>query len=147
MKEAIIPKKVIDDGKKKALMIVGFALDKQAGDPVVLDVRGLTNLCDYFVICSAETTVQAAAIYEEVKARAQENGFEAHHCQRDDGDTWMIVDFFDVIVHIFHQEARSFYDLEHLWRDAKKVAIPKKKKQIIKTEPFNHEGTKNTKIT
>lgn len=103
-----------------------MALDKQADNPVVLNLKGLTNLCNYFVICSAATTVQARAIFEEVKARARENGFEAHHAQSDDADTWLLVDFFDVVVHIFHEEARYFYNLENLWHDAKKVPIPKK---------------------
>ena len=94
----------------------------------MLDVRQMSDLCDYFVICSGETGIQVKAIYDEIVKRSRENGFVIHHSEDDTESSWILVDFFDVIVHIFVDEARRYYDLEYLWRNAKKVTIPKTKK-------------------
>ena len=94
-----------------------------------MDVQKISNFCDYFVICSAETNTQVEAIYDWVLQKSAENNIIVHHREIDEGSQWVLVDFFDVVLHIFINEKRSFYNLEHLWSDAKRVRIPRKKKQ------------------
>ncbi|MFA5304442.1 MAG: ribosome silencing factor [Candidatus Omnitrophota bacterium] len=103
-----------------------FTLDKKAKHTVILDVSSLSGLCDYFVICSAETGTQADAILNWVAANAKENNLKIHHYEKDELSDWVLVDFSDVILHVFVNEARKFYNLEHLWADAKRVRIPRK---------------------
>ncbi|MBN2483574.1 MAG: ribosome silencing factor [Candidatus Omnitrophica bacterium] len=114
------------DGREKALQIVEFTLNKQAIDPVILDVRSVSTFCDYFVICSGESPRQVEAILNETLQLSKKCQMPAHHSERDEESTWMLVDFEDVVLHIFLDEFRKFYDLEHLWKEAKKIRIPKK---------------------
>ena len=104
-----------------------LALNKKAIKPVVLDVSSTSNVWDYLVICSAESSAQVEAICDEVTKESKKFGYYLHHRERDNLSTWVLVDFFDVILHVFMEDARTFYDLEHLWTGAKKVRIPKKK--------------------
>ena len=90
-------------------------------DIVILDVGKISGLCDYFVICSGESGRQVKAIYEEAARQCKNNKIKVHHHESDEDFSWIFVDFFDVILHVFSDEARKFYDLEHLWREAKKV--------------------------
>ena len=111
------------DSKDKALQVVEIALEKKAIRPVVLDVREFFNLYDYFVICSAETSRQVKAISDEIAKKCRESGIHIHHREKDESFQWTLIDLFDVVVHVFLEEARDFYNLEYLWRDAKKVRI------------------------
>ena len=94
----------------------------------MLDVREVSNLCDYFVICSGETSQQIKAIYKAVVKKCSEFGFDIHHHEADETSHWLLIDFFDVILHIFLNEAREFYNLENLWSHAKRVGMQKRKK-------------------
>jgi len=121
--------------KAKALQIVKMALEKQAHQPVVLDVRGMSSVCDYFVICSGETGRQVQAIGDNIVKLSREAGFSVHHQEIDESCNWLLIDFFDVVVHIFTDEARKYYNLEYLWREAKAVSgkpKPKNKKPAKK---------------
>ncbi|MDD4182830.1 MAG: ribosome silencing factor [Candidatus Omnitrophica bacterium] len=111
----------------KALKVAQFALDKKAKHTIILDVSKISGLCDYFVICSAETGTQAVAILDWVADKAKENNFKMHHFEKDELSEWVLGDFSDVILHVFVNEARKFYNLEHLWADAKKIRITRKK--------------------
>jgi len=103
-------------------------LEKKAKKPIILDVKNLTNICDYFVICSADNQRQVRAIYEEVMKKCEENNFDIHHFEDDKEGKWILIDLFDVILHIFVDEIRNFYNLEYLWKEAKRVRVIKKKK-------------------
>ncbi|MCP4652360.1 MAG: ribosome silencing factor [Candidatus Omnitrophica bacterium] len=113
--------------KDLAIELVNIAAIKKAEDPVILDVRGVATFCDYFVIVSAQIPRQARAIYDLIIKQASKQGFKVHHREDDELDRWLLVDFFDVVIHIFTHEAREFYDLSNLWCDAKRVRIPKQK--------------------
>ncbi|HSI82948.1 MAG: ribosome silencing factor [Candidatus Methylacidiphilales bacterium] len=99
-----------------------YALDKKAVDPVILDLREVSTLADYFVICSGLSDPQLKAIANGVTL-----GFKDDHDLRPsavDGSAvsqWMIIDYGDVLMHIFHENKRSLYSLEQLWGDAKVV--------------------------
>ncbi len=116
----------MDTMKEKAFTIIQFALGKKARNPVLLDVSSISTFCDYFVICSGESTPQVEAICNETIYRAKKKGIKIHHAERDIDSQWMLIDFGNIIVHVFLDEAREFYDLEHLWKEAKKIRLPKK---------------------
>lgn len=117
------------ESKAKALQVVKIAMDKKAIKPVVLDVRKLFVLYDYFVVCSAETERNARAIYDEIRKKFGKGNNEVHHCEDDSASRWLLIDMFDVVMHIFTEDARGFYNLEYLWRDAKKVSLASLKKK------------------
>lgn len=97
--------------------------DKKADDIVVLDIRDLTTIADYFVICSGNSTPQMRAIYDETEEKLSELGFEPNSREGFDSAYWILMDYSDVIVHIFNKEARDFYGIENLWADAAKIDI------------------------
>ncbi len=89
-----------------------------ARDVVVVDLRGIVSYTDYFVIASAETNRQTRRIAEEVVERMIEAGHRPRSKRIDEGSPWISLDFLDVVVHIFTDEARDYYRLESLWRSA-----------------------------
>ena len=89
-----------------------------AGDVTIIDLRGLVSYADYFVIASAETERQTRRVAEEVIGRMVERGHRPRSKRIDEGTTWISLDFLDVVVHIFTDEARDYYRLESLWRSA-----------------------------
>ncbi len=95
-----------------------FALSKKAYDIAILDVRKLTSTADFFVICSADSDTQVRAIADAVEVGGEEIGAPVWHTEGLHASTWVILDYVDVVVHVFHREARSFYNLERLWGDA-----------------------------
>ncbi len=100
-------------------------MEKKAEKPVLLDLRKLDFVWDYFIICSANSSPHLEAIYETVIKKAKEYNIEIHHTELDGESKWILIDFFDIVLHIFSQEARLFYDLEHLWKEAKKISWKK----------------------
>jgi ribosome-associated protein len=106
------------DIEEKVRLICAAAEDIKARDIVSLDVRGQTIVADFFVVCSGTSITHIQSIAEGVKDRLRE---EAKIRARPEGDAqsyWMILDFGDVILHVFSDETREFYDLERLWSDA-----------------------------
>lgn len=119
------------DSKKLALLCREYADNKKAEDILVLDVRKLSSVTDYFVIASGSSQPHLRAIVDEITAKLRDE----HDLRpaRVDGvvsGSWVVLDYFDVIVHVMHTEVRQRYDLEGLWGDAKQVkpAQPRKKK-------------------
>ncbi len=106
--------------RDKLSKIAAIIREKKAEDVVILDVRNLSGLCDYFIICSASSTRQVRAIYEETTRACKKNNIEIQHCEDDTLGQWILVDFFDVVLHIFFAQTRPFYNLEYLWSQAKK---------------------------
>jgi ribosome-associated protein len=89
-----------------------------AKDVMVVDLRGLVSYADYFVIASAETERQTKRVAEEVIEKMIEKGYRPRTKRLDEGTAWISLDFLDVVVHIFTDEARDYYRLESLWRSA-----------------------------
>ena len=95
------------------------ALDAKKGrDIKLLETGELTTLADYFVICSATSTTQIKALADAFEKALKDAGEPPHHIEGHRGGTWVLLDFSSVVVHIFNEEARKFYDLERLWSDA-----------------------------
>ena len=97
-------------------------LEKKAQNVVSLDLRNIeSSICDHFVICNADSTTQVAAIADNVLVRMEEKlGMKVLRMQGLENDFWIILDYGDVVVHIFLSEYREFYRLEDLWADAKR---------------------------
>lgn len=96
---------------------------KKAQDVKVLKVRDLTILTDYFVIASGTSTTQVKSLAEEVEFQLEQEGIRPLRTEGYDSKNWILLDFGEVIVHVFYPQAREFYDLEHLWADADPVEI------------------------
>ena len=109
---------------EKLMKTVVLALDdKLAQNVEVIDVSEITDLGDYFVIATGNSSTQVRALADAAEEKAKEEGFALHHREGYNGESWILLDFGDVIVHIFDRETREFYGLEHLWEDGKKVDI------------------------
>jgi ribosome-associated protein len=98
-------------------------LSKKAYDVVILDVKKLTSTADFFVVCSADSDTQVRAIANAVEEGNENIGTSVWHTEGLQASTWVILDYVDVVVHVFHREARSFYNLERLWGDAKMTHV------------------------
>jgi len=95
------------------------AIDLKHGeDIVVLNMQGISLLADYFVIAHGGSERQVQAIANEIKDKAEENGFEVKRLEGMESARWVLVDMGDVVAHIFHKDERGFYNLEKLWGDA-----------------------------
>ncbi|MHB8418838.1 MAG: ribosome silencing factor [Myxococcales bacterium] len=110
-----------DTGRPLALLAVEAALDKKAERPAVLDVRGLSSYADYVVLLSADNRRQIDAVAGEIEARLSGAGSRPLGTEGNGDTGWMLLDFGDVVVHVFSPETRAFYDLEGLWSDAPRV--------------------------
>ena len=110
---------------KETALFLAKALDSKKGiDIKVLETGPLTTLADYFVLCSATSSTQIRALADACeKAMKEDHGELPHHVEGHRGGTWILLDFSAVVVHVFTDEARKFYDLERLWSDAAPVDL------------------------
>jgi ribosome-associated protein len=107
-------------GRALARLAVDAALDKKAKDVAVMDLRGISGEVDYFVICTGESDLQIRAIVDAVVDRIRaEAGERPVSREGEPGSAkWVVLDYFDLVVHVFATEQRAYYDLERLWGDA-----------------------------
>ncbi len=108
--------KAVSFAKKLARTLV----DKKAGEVRILDVRKLSGVTDFFVFASGSSTVHNRALAEELRTKLR-GEWKLHHMEGMDGGDWILLDFVEVIVHLFLEEARDYYGLEVLWGDAKEI--------------------------
>lgn len=109
------------DSLQLAKEIADLAVGKLAEDVLLLDVRGITLVADYFLICSGGTERQVQAIAEEIQQRLNEKDVKPYGVEGSETSGWILLDYSDVIVHIFLPKTRRYYDLESLWKRAKTV--------------------------
>lgn len=110
-------------GKEKALEIARLALGKKAADVRVLDMAGLVTYTDYFVICSGRSTQQVKAIVENIEEGLSSRKLRPSGVEGRGFAHWVLLDYGDVIVHVFEKETRDYYELDKLWLDAPKVRV------------------------
>lgn len=103
--------------------VVRGADDRLAQDIVALDVANVTPVADYFVVMSGRNDRQVKAIVDAVEEAIEENGFKVKGIEGKDGNRWILVDAYDVIVHVFTAEERGFYNLEKMWAEAPLVNV------------------------
>lgn len=108
----------------KALLLARFALEKKACDLVILDVRGLTSIADYFIICSGRSDRQVQSIAQGVEENLGHSGVSPLSVEGAQRGHWVLIDFSDVIVHVFYEPVREFYDLDGLWGHAPRAELP-----------------------
>ena len=104
-----------------ARLAVEVASDKKATDIVLLDMRGVSAIADYFVICTGSNPRQLRAIASAIDEKLSEHGFSAFHREGAADSGWVLLDYSDIIVHIFSSKERDYYRLERLWSQAKTV--------------------------
>ncbi len=96
---------------------------KKAFEILVLDLRKLTTICDYFVICSGSNSTQVGAIVEGIGQELAKAGVHASHVEGATGANWVLMDYGDVVVHVFEEQTRVYYSLEKLWGEAPRMAL------------------------
>ena len=106
-----------------AMDIAAILIDKKATDVQVLKIGDLTVLSDYFVVCTGTSSTQVKSLAEEVEIRLSERGIEPHHIEGHRSTSWILLDYSSVVLHVFYQESRDFYRLEHLWSDAERIDL------------------------
>ena len=95
-----------------------LALSKKGYDVKILKLKKISSVCDYFVICSGTVDVHVKAIADAIDEGLRDKGIYPSHREGTQGARWVLLDYFDVVVHVFKEEARQFYALEKLWGDA-----------------------------
>ena len=107
-----------------------LALEKKAHDILILDLRKLTSAADCFVVCTADSDTQVKAIADHVSETLGAEGMKPWHIEGLEGRKWVLLDYVDVVVHVFYSETRDFYSLEALWGDAPSVRIDDDAREI-----------------
>lgn len=111
-------------GKALAVVVAGLAIDNKAKETKVLDLKGISSIADYFVICTGESIPHLRAISREIgKSIIDDYDVRTRTLEGTAESLWMVMDYVDVVVHVFHKDLRSNYALEDLWSDAGLVAI------------------------
>jgi ribosome-associated protein len=99
-------------------------LEKKAYDVVIMDLSRIASFTDFFVICSVDTDVQAKAVMDHLEEQLRaKDSVKPWHVEGGSGSSWLLLDFVDVVVHIFRPESREFYSLEKLWGDAAMIEV------------------------
>jgi ribosome-associated protein len=104
--------------------VLAAALDKKALDVVVLDLRAASAFTDFFVVCTGTNVRQVQAIADSVQEALARKGVKPALVEGYPRGEWVLIDYFDFIVHVFTPATRAFYDLERLWGDAKRIEVP-----------------------
>jgi ribosome-associated protein len=116
--------------------------DKMACDFVALDISEIASFASYFLLCTGDSSRQMQAIADEVEKQLRASGIRPSHVEGYQNSEWILMDYFDLVIHIFSKSARAYYDLERLWRDGKKldtesVLKKEKPKQSLKKTKIN----------
>ena len=109
----------VENSQQIATQMADLMVDKKALDIQILDVRGLTTLTDFFVICTSESQPQSRAICNHIEDEMLKEGIKPWHKEGIEKLDWVLVDFVNIVAQIFSRESREYYDFERLWGDAK----------------------------
>ena len=104
--------------------IIQLAFEKKAQNIISLDLRGISYLTDYFIICHGKSDPQVKAIVDNIR---KGTSFKPRHLEGYENKKWVLLDYFDIIVHVFDEEERDYYSLENVWADAQKKEFYDKK--------------------
>ncbi|MDK2896177.1 MAG: ribosome-associated protein [Candidatus Atribacteria bacterium] len=107
--------------KEKILLIKDALEDKKALDLAILDLRGISPFSDFWLICSGESTIQTKTLAEAVRKKMKSSSLLPFHAEGESEGEWILLDYGDLIVHIFRKKERDFYQLEKIWRQARLV--------------------------
>jgi ribosome-associated protein len=112
--------------KRLAKRLAKFSLEKKAFEVTLMDLRQITTMTDFFVLCSADSDTQVKAIVDHIRDKMKENNVRPWHVEGYEQLRWVLLDYVDVVVHVFQRDVREFYNLEGLWGDAKVEIIEDK---------------------
>lgn len=118
------PKKTVLSTREKALSCARWALEKKAYEMTILQIGSLNTIAEYFVICSGKSVRQTRAIAEHIRGRFKEIKQRALGTEGEKEGSWILLDYDDVVVHVFHEPTRSVYALDKLWSDAPLLTDP-----------------------
>ena len=121
---------MVTDSKTKSLLCLKAALEKKALDPVLLELKGTTSFTDYFLLCSGKSDRQVQAIAQGIEEALKKKGIRPLGQEGMTGGRWVLMDYGDVVVHVFHREAREFYRIERLWADAPMIDVPTSRSDV-----------------
>ena len=113
----------MNQSKEMTKLAIAALEDKKAHDVRVIDIAGVSVIADYFVIASGSNTNQVQAMADSVREALGRAGHEPRQVEGYGSANWILMDYNDIIVHIFSDESRTFYDLERIWRDGKEVSV------------------------
>ena len=113
----------MNQSKKMTKLAIAALEDKKANDVRVIDIAGVSVIADYFVIASGSNTNQVQAMADSVREALGIAGYGPRQIEGYGAANWILMDYNDIIVHIFSDESRTFYDLERIWRDGKEVSV------------------------
>ena len=111
------------DSKPFAEKIADLIFNKNGYDVNILDLRKVATFSDFFVICSADSDTQVKAISDEIDKNLRDEGIKCWHREGLTALSWVLMDYVDVVVHIFKKDAREFYNIEKLWGDARTIEV------------------------
>lgn len=112
----------MDESKKMALLTIEALEDKKAGDVTIIDISEISVLADYFIIADGKNRNQVQAMADNVEESLGRAGYLPKQIEGYQSANWILMDYKDIIVHVFSEEDRAFYDLERIWRDGKQIS-------------------------
>lgn len=122
------------ESKAKAVVAARASLDKKARDVLILELKGLTVIADYFVICSGDSAPQVKAVVEQVEEKLNKRGIKPLKIEGLRNARWVLMDYGDIIVHVFETETRDYYELEKFWLDALRISFDEENKDPVDRE-------------
>ncbi len=111
------------DSKTKSLLCLKAAIEKKAQDPILIELKGIASFTDYFLLCTGKSDRQVQAIAQAIEESLKKNGIRPLGREGMREGKWILMDYEDVVVHIFLEPMRRFYDLEGLWIDAPRIDL------------------------
>lgn len=121
----------MNQSKEMTKLAIAALEDKKANDVRVIDIAGVSVIADYFVIASGSNTNQVQAMADSVREALGRAGHEPRQVEGYGSANWILMDYNDIIVHIFSDESRTFYDLERIWRDGKEVSVGEFETEVV----------------
>ncbi len=112
-----------DDTKKRVILCVNAALEKKAKNIIILNMQKVTSFADYSMVCSGNSDRQVQSIAQAIEENMKKNGFLPLGIEGERTAQWILMDYADIIVHVFYEPVRDFYDMERLWSDAPRMEI------------------------
>ncbi|HZW37814.1 MAG TPA: ribosome silencing factor [Ignavibacteriaceae bacterium] len=134
------------DSRNLADKISELIFSKKGYDVKLLDLRELTTITDYFIICSADSDTQVKAISDEVDKTLRDEGIKSWHKEGYRSLNWVLLDYVDVVVHVFKKDSREFYNLEKLWGDAPTVEMEDPLLKKAEAKPKRTRTTKKSEL-
>jgi len=104
---------------------------QKAFDIVILDLRKVNTIADFFVICSGSASTQVGAIADAIGRELAQSGIRYSHLEGESAATWVLMDYGDVVVHIFEEQTRTYYSLDKLWGDVPRIPVSSRRKELL----------------